>query len=159
MWMKQLICFFWIQKLFNLTSKHWTETWKHTYGETWTSGECKRRKIKDSVFETGTTGRRGGSKVSGRGGGGHWSSWWGWSPGSGSLRKQDTNQTFSGLFSLTWEQTKWDQVHLRMWSYMCFVCRLCCENGQINTEHCSFPLKARTHVNTNKLIQRLFQPD
>lgn len=30
-----------------------------------------------------------GAGVSGRGGGGRWSSWWGWSPGSNSLRRQD----------------------------------------------------------------------
>lgn len=35
----------------------------------------------------------GGGRVSGRGEGGRWSSWWDWSPGSNSLRRQDWSKT------------------------------------------------------------------
>lgn len=42
-------------------------------------------------------GRTPGGRVSGRGEGGHWSSWWDWSPGSNSLRRQDWSKKRSVL--------------------------------------------------------------
>lgn len=53
----------------------------------------KWESFKKKNLKVGLSGRWGGrtpvGRVSGRGEGGHWSSWWDWSPGSNSLRRQD----------------------------------------------------------------------
>lgn len=90
-------------------------------------------------------GRTPGGRVSGRGEGGHWSSWWDWSPGSNSLRRQDWSKKRNVLTGTDVKCQDKERFFFLFTAIMLFTFREMCQNQQEQTNACMMQ-KRRTDL-------------